>query len=445
MGSSHPLCLHPEIELASPAALREYQEDRFQFMMNWAYEHSPLMRRKMEGAGLKPAHLPDLSHLPKLPFTEKDELRQSQADHPPYGDFMGLPEEECWRIHQTSATTGRPLLVLDGPDDWRGLYEAYARALYATGIRPNDMTMPAFSFGPWIGFWLAVYAIQEIGALFFPSGGMSTDQRLDTLLTYPITVVGCTPSYALYLIEQAKTKGIDLASQSKVRITFHTGEPGASIPGTKSRLEAGFAAKAFDLPGLTEVVLWGFECAEQSGRLHLNEDYCYCEILDQETGEEVEPGEVGELVVTNLFRKSLPLLRYRTRDLVRRAAEPCPCGRTLACLDGGIIGRLDDMKKVRGVIVYPSRVEEIVRNFDGADEFQVVFRRLESLDDILVRVDPSPVLSAPERDGMLEAMSGELRNGLGLRVSVELVEPGSLPRFDHKARRVVDERTEVPF
>ncbi|MBI3089403.1 MAG: phenylacetate--CoA ligase family protein [Candidatus Tectomicrobia bacterium] len=439
------MCLDAKIEMGSRAELRAVQEERFQVMQRHAYEHSPLMRRKFDSVGLRPSDLPDLSHLPKLPFVTKDELRESQVAVPPYGDFMGVPVEKCLRIHQTSATTGRPLLVLDAWEDWRGLYLAYARALYAAGVRPADMAMPAFSFGPWIGFWLSVYALQEIGALLYPSGGMSTEQRLDTLLTYPITVVGCTPSYALYMIEQARRKGIDLATQSKVRLTFHTGEPGASIAGTKRRLQEGFGALAFDLPGLTEVVLWGFECAEQSGKLHLNEDYCYCEILDPESGAEAPPGDVGELVVTNLFRKSLPLLRYRTRDLVRRAAEPCPCGRTLACIDGGIIGRLDDMKKVRGVIVYPSRVEEAVRRFEAADEFQIIFRRRQGLDDILVRVDPSPTLAEEERQHLRQRMSAELRNELGLRVSVEIVASGSLPRFEHKARRVVDERTEVPF
>jgi len=189
---------------------------------------------------------------------------------------------------------------------------------------------------------------------------------------------------------------------------------------------------------------WGFECAERSGLTHVHEDYCYPEVLGDDD-QPVRPGERGELVLTNLYRKAMPLLRYRTRDLVQLADRPCPCGRTLLSFEGGVLGRLDDMKKVRGIIVYPRRIEEIVRPHGGVDEFQVVFRRVEGLDDILVRIDPAPSLSSGEREGLVNALGEDLRLGLGIRVSVEVVEPGSLPRWDHKARRVKDERTEVPF
>jgi phenylacetate-CoA ligase len=201
----------------------------------------------------------------------------------------------------------------------------------------------------------------------------------------------------------------------------------------------------FDLPGLTEIAAWGFECDAQVGNVHVHEDYVYPEVLDLETGEPVGPGERGELVFTSLYRKAMPLLRYRTRDVVERAAEPCPCGRTLLALKGGVIGRLDDMKKVRGVIVYPSRVEELVRQHDGIDEFRIIFRRLEGLDDILVRLDPAPGLSAGAGHELRQVVAGTLQVGLGIRTSVEIVECGSLPRWDHKARRIEDQRTEVPF
>jgi phenylacetate-CoA ligase len=278
----------------------------------------------------------------------------------------------------------------------------------------------------------------------FPVGGLSTDQRIDALLTYPITVLGCTPSYALFLAETAAKKGIDLAKDTKIRITWHTGEPGASIPATRAKIETAFGAKAYDLPGLTEIAAWGFECEGRSGLTHVNEDYCYPEVLDEQ-GRPVRPGERGELVFTSLYRKAMPLLRYRTRDLVQLADRRCPCGRTLVAFEGGVHGRLDDMKKVRGVIVYPRRVEELVRPHGDVDEFQIVFRRHEGLDDILIRIDPSPSLSHGERDGLRTKLAEDLRIGLGIRVTVDIGEPGSLPRWDHKARRVRDERTEVPF
>ena len=257
-------------------------------------------------------------------------------------------------------------------------------------------------------------------------------------------MLGCTPSYALFLAEHAARKGIDLAKQTKIRLTWHTGEPGASIPATRAKIEAAFGARAFDLPGLTEIAAWGFECDARSGLVHVHEDYCYPEVLD-ERGAPVAPGGRGELVFTSLYRRAMPLIRYRTRDVVQVADRRCPCGRTLLAFEGGVLARLDDMKKVRGVIVYPRRIEELVRPFAGVDEFQIVFRRQEGLDDILLRVDPAPTLAKRECDALCSTLAEALRVGLGIRVTVEATKPGELPRWDHKARRVKDERTEVPF
>jgi len=436
--------LEPEIETASRETLTRLQEARLRAQVEHAYRASPFYRAKLEAAGVRPEQIKTLADLARLPFTTKEELQRDQAEHPPWGTVLAVPFEDCLRVHLTSATTGRPLAVLDTREDWYGFYHSYARSLWAFGVRRADMVMAAFSYGPWIGYWSGFYAAQDLGCLVFPAGGLSTDQRIDALRTYPITVLGCTPSYALFLAEQARKKGIDLAREAKLRITWHTGEPGASIPATRARIEAAFGARAFDLPGLTEIAAWGFECDARSGLVHIHEDYCYPEVLD-EAGEPVRPGERGELVLTSLYRKAMPLLRYRTRDVVQLADRPCPCGRTLVAVEGGVLARLDDMKKVRGIVVYPRRVEEIVRAHPGVDEFQIVFRRVEGLDDLLVRVDPAPTLSAVERRGLEQRLAEELRVGLGIRVTVEATEPGALPRWDHKARRVKDERAEVPF
>jgi phenylacetate-CoA ligase len=436
--------LEPEIERRSRAAMTRWQAARVREQVRHAAAHSPFYRRKLKTAGVDAARVRTLDDLRRLPFTTKDELKDNQASVPPWGDLLAVPLPEVTRVHLTSATTGRPLAFLDTADDWRGFYHSYARSLHAFGVRKRDMVMAAFSYGPWIGYWSGFYAAQDLGCLVFPVGGLSTDQRIDALLTYPITVLGCTPSYALFLAEHAAKKGIDLAREAKIRITWHTGEPGASIPATRARIEAAFGAKAFDLPGLTEIAAWGFECEARSGLTHVHEDYCYPEVLDEE-GTPVEPGGRGELVFTSLYRKAMPLLRYRTRDLVELADRKCPCGRTLVAFEGGVLARLDDMKKVRGVIVYPRRIEELVRPHKSVDEFQIVLRRREGLDDILVRIDPSPDLSLDERAGLLATLGDSLRTGLGLRATVEITEPGALPRWDHKARRVRDERTEVPF
>src|SRR5215470_15502880 len=436
--------LEPRMERASRAEMTRLQLRRLREQVAHAARHSPFYRRKLRGARIDAGKLRSLEDLRRLPFTTKDELKDNQAAHPPWGDVLAVPFEDVLRIHLTSATTGRPLAFLDTAADWHGFYHSYARSLHAFGVRKSDMVMAAFSYGPWIGYWSGFHAAQDLGCLVYPVGGLSTEQRLDALLTYPITVLGCTPSYALFLAEAAAKKGIDLAKQSKLRITWHTGEPGASIPATKEKIETAFGARAYDLPGLTEIAAWGFECGARAGLTHVHEDYVYPEVLDEQ-GRPVKPGERGELVFTSLYRKAMPLLRYRTRDIVQLADRRCPCGRTLTAFEGGVLGRLDDMKKVRGIIVYPRRIEELVRPHAAVDEFQIVFRRHEGLDDILIRIDPSPSLSLGDRRGLAAKLAEDLRLGLGIRVTVDVGEPGSLPRWDHKARRVRDERTEVPF
>lgn len=439
------LYFEPEIETATRQVMREIQTAKFLVQLRHAYDNSPFYRKKFDEAGVKPEQVRSLDDIPRLPFTTKDELKSDQAEHSPWGSNLAVPIDECLRVHSTSATTGRPVMYLDTREDWEGFYRSYARGLYGMGIRKSDMVMCAFSYGPWIGFWSGFFAAQEIGCLMFPAGGFSTEQRIDAILTYPITVLGCTPSYALYMVEEAKKRGIDLAKQSKIHITWHTGEPGASIPATKKKLEEAFGARCYDIPGLTEVAAWGFSCIEQSGLVHVHEDYCYPEVLDLQTDKPVTPGGEGELVFTSLYRKAMPLIRYRTRDVVKVADRSCPCGRTLFCVEGGILGRLDDMKKIRGVVVYPGRIEEIVRQYDGVDEYQVVFKRVSGLDEIVVRIDPSPVIPADRHENLQNEIAHGLQIGLGIRVTVELVSSGSLPRWDHKAKRFVDERVEVPF
>ncbi|HEV8439940.1 MAG TPA: AMP-binding protein [Methylomirabilota bacterium] len=436
--------LEPDIERRSRAAMTRWQSVRLREQVRHAAAHSPFYRRKFKAARVDPARLRSLDDLSRLPFTTKDELKDNQAAKPPWGDLLAVPLADVVRVHLTSATTGRPLAFLDTREDWQGFYHSYARSLHAFGVRRSDMVMAAFSYGPWIGYWSGFYAAQDLGCLVFPVGGLSTEQRIDALLNYPITVLGCTPSYALFLAEQAAKKGIDLAKDTRIRITWHTGEPGASIPATKARIESAFGALAYDLPGLTEIAAWGFECGARAGLTHVHEDYCYPEVLDEQD-RPVGPGQRGELVFTSLYRKAMPLIRYRTRDVVQLADRKCPCGRTLLAFDGGVLARLDDMKKVRGIIVYPRRIEEIVRPHPAVEEFQIVFRRHQGLDDILIRIDPSPSLSLTEREGLQGRLEDSLRTGLGLRATVEITEPGALPRWDHKARRVKDERTEVPF
>ena len=435
----------PEIETASKDALRKMQAKKLKAIVRHAWKHSPFYRRKFEEANLTPDKIRSREDISRLPFVTKEDLRKSQEAHPPWGDILTIKPEECQRVHLTSGTTGKPLKILDTVEDWSKFCHIYARNLYAYGIRQTDMVMPAFSFGPWIGFWAGYYACQEIGCLLFASGGMKTEQRVDALLTYPITGLGCTPSYALHLADLAGKSGINLSRQAKIRISWHTGEAGAAIPGVKKKIEEAYACKCFDFLGSTEIGPWGFNCEFQSGLTHVNEDWAYPEVLDLVTDEPVGPGQRGELVLTNLERKANPFLRYRSRDIVQVADRKCPCGRTLFALEGSVLGRLDDMKKVRGIIVYPSKIEEIVRGFKEVEEFQAVFKRIHDLDEVLIKIDPVPEVDRGAYASLQEKMGKALQIGLGIRTLVEILKCGSLPKWDHKAKRVVDERKDVLF
>jgi phenylacetate-CoA ligase len=435
----------PEIETASREAMRKLQARKLRAIVQQAWDHSLFYRKKFEEASLTPDKIHSVEDVSRLPFITKEDLRQRQEASPPWGDILTLKAEECQRVHLTSGTTGKPLKILDTAEDWSKFCHIYARNLYAYGIRKMDMVMPAFSFGPWIGFWAGYYACQEIGCLLFASGGMKTEQRLDALLTYPITVLGCTPSYAIHMADVASKSGINLSQQAKIRISWHTGESGAAVPAVRKKIEEAYGCKAFDFLGSTEIGPWGFNCEFQSGLTHVNEDWAYPEVLHLETDEPVGPGGTGELVLTNLERRANPFLRYRSRDIVQVADRRCPCGRTLFSLEGSVRGRLDDMKKVRGIIVYPSKVEEIIREFKEVEEFQVLFKRIHDLDEILVRIDPVPELERGFYSSLRGRLEKALQIGLGIRTSVEILESGSLPRWDHKAKRIIDERKDVPF
>ncbi len=435
----------PEIETASRDELRRLMEGKLKAIVQHAWDRSPFYRERFEEANLLPDKVRSLEDISRLPFLTKEDLRKDQGASPPWGSMLTLPHEECQRVHMTSGTTGEPLKILDTPEDWTKFCHIYARMLYAYGIRKNDMVMPTFSFGPWIGFWAGYYACEEIGCLLFASGGMKTEQRINALVNYPITVIGCTPSYAVHMADRAKNSGIDLSKESRIRISWHTGEPGAVIPGVKNKIEEAYGCKAFDFLGSTEIGPWGYNCEFQSGITHVNEDWAIPEVLDFDTDETVGPGGTGELVLTNLERRANPFLRYRTRDIVKVADGECPCGRTFFSLEGSVLGRLDDMKKIRGIIVYPSKIEEIVRRFKEVDEFQIVFKRVHELDEILVKIDPAPDMDPGSYEGLRNRMEKALQMGLSIRASVEILEHGILPRWDHKAKRVVDERKDIPF
>jgi phenylacetate-CoA ligase len=365
-----------------------------------------------------------------LPFTTKQELVQDQNANPPYGTNLTFPIELYTRIHQTSGTSGEPLRCLDTEESWSWWARCWASVYRAAGVTPSDRIFFAFSFGPFIGFWSAYAGAQSIGALALPGGGMSSLQRIKFMLKNEVTVLVCTPTYALHLAEVAEQEGINLA-ESSVRITIHAGEPGASLPATKKRIEEAWGARCCDHAGATEVGAWGFEEAK-SGNFHMNEGEFICEVI----GADGRPAEEGELVITNLGRAGMPVVRYRTGDRVALDASPSESECTFRRLGGGVIGRIDDALIVRGINVFPSAIENIIRRFPEAVEFAVDVYRNKHLDEMEVRVE----IAGSEPASVARAILKELRHGLGLRVQIHSVPLGTLPRFDLKARRFTDHR-----
>ena len=416
------------LELSGPETLRALQWHRFRQFARAVVPANPFVTRKWRTVGVAgPDDLRSWADFSRLPFTLKAELAADQAEHAPFGTNLTYPIDRYVRVHQTSGTSGVPLRWLDTQESWDWWARCWGFVLRGAGLGPRDRVFFPFSFGLFVGFWAGFEGARALGALAIPGGGQDSAQRLAAIETLGATAVCCTPSYALHLAEVARTRGLDLAKLG-VRTLVHAGEPGAGIPSVRARIEEAWGARAFDHAGMTEVGAYGYECAGQAG-LHVNESEFIAEIVDPVTG---APASEGELVLTNLGRIGSPLVRYRTGDRVRMAEGPCDCGRTFLRLDGGILGRVDDMLIVRGVNVFPSAIEGIVRRFPAVDEFAIEVYRQSEMDEVRLLVEVQGEAGALTVRSVEEAV----RVDLGIRVDVRPVAPGSLPRFDLKARRL---------
>ncbi len=421
-----------QLENASRSLIEEHQLARLQLGLTRILPHNLFYEEKLL-ANTASLTLQSLDDLSSFPFTSKQEFVADQELHPLFGSNLTYPLNEYIRLHQTSGTTGRPLKVLDTQESWDWWAECWTSVYQAAGVTRDDIVFLAFSFGPFIGFWSAYEGAKRLGALTVPGGGMDSLQRLRAIQEIGATVLVCTPSYALHLAEVAQEHGMDMRL-SNVRITIHAGEPGASIPATRERIQSAWNAQVYDHAGMTEMGAFGFACAEQQG-LHVNESEFIAEILDSNTNQPVHEGQTGELVLTNLGRWGSPAIRYRTGDLVRHGGYSCPCGRTFLMLPGGVLGRVDDMLIVRGVNVYPSALANILHRFPEVSEYRVIVTSEGPMDKIALQVECPPYLKS--------AIADELHIALNLRVPIETVAPGTLPRFELKARRVEDRRKKV--
>ena len=416
-----------ELETRPPEALRALQWERFAALARALYSQNAFVTAKWRAAGIRsPDDLGGWDDFARLPFTSKAELVEDQAAHPPFGTNLTFALDRYVRVHQTSGTTGTPLRWLDTQASWDWWARCWGFVLRGAGLGPGDRVFFPFSFGLFVGFWSGFEGARALGAMVIPGGGQDSVQRLSAIEALGATAICCTPSYALHLAEVARERGMDLRRLG-VRAAVHAGEPGAGIASVRARIEAAWGAQAYDHAGMTEMGAYGFECAAQAG-LHVNEGEFIAEIVDPATG---APAPEGELVLTNLGRIGSPLVRYRTGDRVRRAGEPCACGRTFVRLPGGIRGRVDDMLVVRGVNVFPSALEGIVRRFAEVEEFQIEVYRRGAMDEVrlLVELDGAPAV--------VPALAETVRVDLGIRIDVIPVPVRSLPRYELKARRLV--------
>ncbi len=417
------------IETLPRAQLAALQLRKLQTMLTELWGKNAFYTRKFQAAGLHPDALRSLDDLAQFPFTLKRELIQDQSECPPFGTNLTYPLNQYVRFHQTSGTTGAPLRVLDTAEDWNWWSTCWSYVLSGAGLCADDRLFAAFSFGPFIGFWAAVEGARKIGAMMIPGGGRDSLQRLELMRDAGATAICCTPTYALRLLEVARENNFDMNSLH-IRATVHAGEPGASVPETKARIEAGWHAKCFDHAGASEVGAHSFSCESQAG-IHLIESEYIAEALDRETGKPVAPGQVGELVITNLGRLGFPIIRYRTGDLVRMNIEPCQCGRTFARFEGGVLGRADDMTTVRGVNVYPMAVEKLIVDFHQVVEYRITVQRVREMDEMDIEVE----LTDDADRALPTAIAQNIYHALSFRPNVRVVEHGTLPRFELKAKR----------
>ena len=415
------------------AALASEQDRKLRRMLSAILPGNAFYARKFAESGLAADQEHGLADLRRLCFTTKAELANDQNAHPPYGSRLTYEIERYVRLHQTSGTTGEPLRCLDTADDWVWWMTCWETIYAAAGVTRADRLFIPASFGPFIGFWGAFEGAVHRGMLAMAGGAMTSTARLGFMRDNEVTVVLTTPTYALRLAEVAGVESIDLPGMP-VRALIVAGEPGGSIPATRERLERSWGAEVFDHTGMTEIGPAGFECQAHPGGVHLNEHEWIVEVIEPDGERLLEPGEEGELVLTNLGRWGSPLLRYRTGDRVRLTDERCPCGRWLMRMIGGILGRADDMVHVKGNNVYPSSIEAVVRGFAEVIEYRAEVVERPTGNALIIDVEPTPG-SGASGESLGRRVKIAIRNRLHFSAEVRVVEPGSLPRFEGKGKR----------
>ena len=433
---------NPVLETLPREDLRALQLRKFKRIFEWAYENSRFHRLLYDAAGIKPEDIRSFEDIHAVPKVEKSMMRDIQRKDPfPYGDALCVPLEEVTEFRQTSGTTGQPVYQPDTWQDWEWWAECWSFILWAQGYRSTDRVFIPFGYNVFVAFWAGHYGAEKLGCEVVPGGVLDTKARILKIQELQATAMMATPTYVLGMADTARNKmGIDPTTLSINKITC-AGEPGAGIPSTKKRIEDAWGAKVFDHAGATEIGAWSFECADQPHGMHVNEGFFLVEIEDLETGKIIEePGKRGKMIITALDRQAQPCVRFDSKDIIEWDADPCSCGRTFRLIKGGVVGRSDDITKVKGVLLAPSAIEEVVRSIDGlGDEFEVVVDKVGDVDRIALKVELMP--GAENRKNDIEGrLVDQLRIKTNLRYNLSFHDYETLPRYEVKAKRFNDLR-----
>ncbi|KAB7706271.1 AMP-binding protein [Bacillus aerolatus] len=437
----HEKYWYRDIETASKEDLDELVFFKLKNVMQYAYEKSVFYQRKWNKVGFHPNDIKNLKEFEEVPITTKAEVREDLEEYAPFGSNVCVAPSEVHRIQGTSGTTGKPTVFSFGKEDWERIAHQHARIMWSFGMRPSDLVFIASPLSLYIGSWGALIGAERLGAKTFPFGaGQSgqTEKAVSWLKEIKPTVFYGTPSYALYLAEKAKELGVD-PKQFGFRILFFSGEPGAGVPSTKQKIEDTFGGICIDSGTMAEVTPWmsNTECKHRQG-VHLWQDIVYTEVVDQHSKKLVPYGEEGVPVYTPLERTSQPMIRYWSGDLTTWTDEPCACGRVYPRLPKGIYGRIDDMVTVRGVNVYASLIENVIRRIDGlGEEFVMIVTRENIMDEVTVQCE---TLGTRDQKELKNQISRELKRETGVTFKIDLLPLGVLERTQFKAKRVIDKR-----
>ncbi len=436
---------NPVLETLEPEKLQHLQLMKFKRIFKWAYANSRFHRRLYDQAGIEPEDIRSFEDIRKVPKVEKSMMRGIQRKTPfPYGDILCVPLEQVTAFRQTSGTTGLPVYQADTWQDWEWWSECWSYILWAQGYRPSDRVFLPFGYNVFVAFWAAHYAAEKLGCEVVPGGVLDTQARILKIQELKATAMMATPTYILGMADTAKQKmNIDPAALGIRKITC-AGEPGAGIPSTKKRIQSAWNARVYDHAGATEIGAWSFECTAQPFGMHVNEAFFLVEIEDPESGEIIEePGRRGKMVITALDRFAQPCIRFDSKDIIEWDSAPCECGRTFRLIKGGVVGRADDITKVKGVLLAPSAIEDVVRSMDGlGDEYEVVVDKLGEVDRIKLKVE-----IAPGHEDHVKSIEATLKDQLRLKTNlgyrIEFYDYGRLPRYDIKAKRFKDLRKQL--